>query len=55
VKNAKARATFDELSFTNRKEFVAWIVEAKKPETRAARVEKTIKKLSEGKKNPSDN
>jgi hypothetical protein len=55
VKNAKARATFDELSFTNRKEFVVWIVEAKKPETRAARVEKTIKKLSEGKKNPSDN
>src|SRR5438045_1703112 len=34
VKNAKARATFDELSFTNRKEFVVWIVEAKKPETR---------------------
>jgi hypothetical protein len=55
VKNAKARATFDELSFTNRKEFVVWIVGAKKPETRAARVDKTIKKLSEGKKNPSDN
>jgi len=55
VKNAKARATFDALSFTNRKEFVVWIVEAKKPETRAARVDKTIKKLSEGKKNPSDN
>jgi hypothetical protein len=54
-KNAKARAVFDELSFTNRKEFVVWILEAKKPETRATRVEKTIKKLSEGKKNPSDN
>lgn len=55
AKNAKARATFDGLSFTHRKEYVVWIVEAKKPETRAARVEKTIEKLSEGKKNPSDN
>jgi hypothetical protein len=55
AKNAKARATFDGLSFTHRKEYVVWIVEAKKPETRAARVEKTIAKLSEGKKNPSDN
>jgi hypothetical protein len=55
AKNAKARATFDGLSFTNRKEYVVWIVEAKKPGTRAARVEKTIEKLSEGKKNPSDN
>ena len=55
AKNAKARATFDALSFTNRKEYVVWIVEAKKPETRSARVVKTIEKLSEGKKNPSDN
>jgi hypothetical protein len=55
TKNPKARATFDGLSFTNRKEYVVWIVEAKKPETRAARVEKTIEKLSKGKKNPSDN
>jgi len=55
VKNPKARVTFDELSFTNRKEFVVWIVGAKKPETRAARVDQTMKKLSEGKKNPSDN
>jgi bacteriocin resistance YdeI/OmpD-like protein len=55
AKNAKARATFDGLAFTHRKEYVVWIVEAKKPETRAARVEKTIEKLSKGKKNPSDN
>ena len=54
AKNAKSRATFDELSFTNRKEYVVWIVEAKKPETRQMRVTKTVEMLSKGKKNPSD-
>ncbi len=54
AKNAKARAHFDTLSFTNRKEFVVWIVEAKKAETRDARVTKTVELLSKGKKNPSD-
>jgi hypothetical protein len=54
TKNAKARAAFDTLSFTNRKEYVVWILDAKKPETRAARVTKTAEMLSKGKKNPSD-
>ena len=54
AKNAKARAMFDGLSFTHRKEYVVWIVEAKKPETREARLTKTIEMLSKGKKNPSD-
>ena len=54
AKNATARGVFDTLSFTNRKEYVVWIVEAKKPETRAARLAKTIEMLSRGKKNPSD-
>lgn len=54
AKNAKARAAFDALSFTNRKEFVVWILEAKKPETRATRVGKTLEMLAAGKKNPSD-
>jgi hypothetical protein len=54
AKNAKARATFDALSFTNRKEYVVWILDAKKPETRADRLAKTIDKLAAGKKNPSD-
>jgi hypothetical protein len=53
-KNAKARSFFDSLSFTNRKEYVVSIVEAKKPETRAARLTKTVELLSKGKKNPSD-
>src|SRR5215470_781564 len=33
-----ARANFDRLSFTHRKEWVRWIEEAKKPETRATRL-----------------
>ena len=42
------------LSFSHRKEYVVWIVEAKKPETRAARLTKTVEMLARGKKNPSD-
>lgn len=54
ARNAKALATFDSLSFTNRKEYVVWIIGAKKPETRAARLAKTVEKLAQGKKNPND-
>jgi len=54
AKNAKARAAFEPLSFTHKREYVTWIVEAKKPETRAARLTKTVEMLSKGKKNPSD-
>jgi hypothetical protein len=53
-KKPKARSAFDGLSFTNQREYVGWILEAKKPETRAARVTKTVEMLSEGRKNPSD-
>ena len=54
AKNAKARAAFDGLSFTHRKEYVVWILEAKKAETRDARLTKTVEMLGRGKKNPSD-
>lgn len=54
AKTAKARATFDALSFTNRKEYVVWILDAKKPETRAARLTKSVEMLTKGKRNPSD-
>ena len=45
-----ARTTYDGLSYTHRKEWVRWVEEAKKPETRAARVEKTVAGLREGRK-----
>ena len=43
-----ARATFDTLSFTHRKEWVRWVEEAKKPETRATRLAKTVASLRAG-------
>jgi hypothetical protein len=53
-RSAKARALFDTLSFTHRREYVGWIIEAKRAETRAARLTKAIEMMSKGRKNPSD-
>ena len=44
------RAFFDGLAPSHRKEWVRWVEEAKKPETRAARVEKTVESLRAGRK-----
>jgi hypothetical protein len=43
---------FEELSFTNKKEYVIWITSAKREETRSKRLELAIDKLIAGKKNP---
>ena len=48
--NKTAQATWDKLSYTHRKEYVGAIEEAKKPETRARRIEKTIAQLAAGQK-----
>jgi len=45
-----ARATYDALSYTHRKEWVRWVEEAKRPETRATRIEKTVAALREGRR-----
>lgn len=45
--------TFTALSYSHQKEYVDWIEQAKKPETRAVRVEKTVTLLSAGKKSPT--
>lgn len=42
LKKAGARAAFDTLAFTHRKEHVRAIEEAKAPETRARRIEKAV-------------
>lgn len=52
-KKTKAKSAFEALSFTNKKEFVGWIIQAKKTETREKRLKETIEKLLTGKKNPS--
>jgi Bacteriocin-protection, YdeI or OmpD-Associated len=44
---------FEELSFTDQKEYVVWISSAKKEETRHRRLGQAIDKLIAGKKNPA--
>jgi hypothetical protein len=44
-KNPKAKAIFEKYPYTHRKEFVQYINEAKKEETRIRRIEKTIEML----------
>ena len=46
----EAKALFEKLSYTHQKEYVTWINEAKKEETRLNRVAKTIEMLRQGKK-----
>ena len=43
-----ARAAFDALAFSHRKEYVRAIEEAKTPETRARRIEKAVEKVVSG-------
>jgi hypothetical protein len=45
LKAAKLSAAFENMSYTNRKEYINAIAEAKKPETRARRIEKMIGEL----------
>ncbi|TFE30739.1 YdeI/OmpD-associated family protein [Cohnella luojiensis] len=52
--NAEATAFFGNLAPSHKKEYVRWIVEAKREETRVSRIEKAIEKLSGGFKRPSD-
>lgn len=46
----KARATFDAFAPSHRREYLAWITEAKRPETRARRIAQAAEWLAEGKK-----
>ncbi len=52
-KNKKQEAFFNTLSFTNKKEYVEWIVTAKREETRLERIKGTVEKLGKEWKNPS--
>ena len=48
-KNKKALATFEGFNYSNKKEYVEWITEAKTEETRNKRLETAIEWMSEGK------
>lgn len=49
AKNAKARAFFQSLSPSQKREYTEWITEAKREETAAKRLQTTIEWLAEGK------
>src|ERR1051326_3969483 len=48
-KNKKAAATFDAFSYSHKKEYVEWITEAKREETKRQRLATTVAWLTEGK------
>ena len=48
-KNKKAVATFENFSPSHKREYVGWIVEAKREETRVKRIKAAIKQMTEGK------
>jgi hypothetical protein len=50
LKKAGARAAFDKLAFTHRKEHVRAVEDAKTPETRARRIEKAVAMVLANKK-----
>jgi uncharacterized protein YdeI (YjbR/CyaY-like superfamily) len=49
-KNKKAEETFKNFNPSHRREYIDWITEAKREETRAKRVEQTVEWLAEGKR-----
>jgi Bacteriocin-protection, YdeI or OmpD-Associated/Domain of unknown function (DUF1905) len=50
--NQVAKAVFDKLAFTHRKEYAQWIAEAQRDDTRRRRVVKAIKMLRDGVAHP---
>lgn len=53
-KNKKEASFFDRLSFTNKKEYIEWIVTTKREETRKERITGTIERLGKQWKNPAN-
>ena len=48
-KNKKALSTFDDFSYSHKKEYVEWITEAKREETRSQRLAAAVAWMAEGK------
>lgn len=53
-KTPNALDFYQQLSYSNKKEYVLWILTAKQEKTREERLGKMVEKLSAGKKNPSE-
>ncbi|MBS1528672.1 MAG: YdeI/OmpD-associated family protein [Bacteroidetes bacterium] len=52
--NPQALGNYEKLSWSNRKEYVLWILTAKQDKTREERLVKMVDKLVAGKKNPAE-
>ncbi|WP_026898091.1 YdeI/OmpD-associated family protein [Daejeonella oryzae] len=50
----KAKHFFETLSYTNKKEYVSWVLTARQEKTKTQRIQKMVEKLLAGKKNPSE-
>jgi len=48
-KNKKALATFQSFSYSHQKEYVEWVTEAKRAETRQNRLDSAVNLMAEGK------
>ena len=48
--NPAARATFDAFAPSARRDYVQWVVEAKRPDTREKRISQAVEWMAEGKK-----
>jgi hypothetical protein len=53
-KYPKEAAFYNALSFTNKKEYVEWVVSAKREETRTTRIRECIERLAKGWNNPAN-
>ena len=53
-KSHSALANYEKLSYSNRKEYVLWILTAKQEKTKEERLMKMVEKLEAGKKNPTE-
>jgi uncharacterized protein YdeI (YjbR/CyaY-like superfamily) len=49
AQNVKARKTFENFSYSHKKEYVDWIASAKRDETRQRRLKTAIQWLAKGK------
>jgi uncharacterized protein YdeI (YjbR/CyaY-like superfamily) len=49
AKNKKAKANFEQMSPSHKREYIEWIVDAKTDETREKRIKQMMEQLAEGK------
>ncbi|MFA5896886.1 MAG: YdeI/OmpD-associated family protein, partial [Thermoplasmata archaeon] len=48
TKSKAAQVNFERMTWSHRKRYVDWIEEAKRPETRAKRIDEAVKRISAG-------